>query len=112
ASGVRSRAKTAYSARCARSVRGSFFFHCATRYDRLRGRPSHRGAAVMSDLDRRQLLGTLAGAALLRGRSAARDLIHAENNRDGTLDWQLTYTRVDPKAKWRSPLIEGFAGRP
>ncbi|MCI0460873.1 MAG: hypothetical protein L0Z62_28325, partial [Gemmataceae bacterium] len=26
-------------------------------------------------------------------------------------DWQLTYTRVDPKTRWRSTLIEGYAGR-
>lgn len=67
----------------------------------------------MSDIDRRQLLTALAGAAAAPALADApkRDLIRAENDRDGTLDWQLTYTRVDPKTKWRSPLIEGYASR-
>src|SRR5262245_53679505 len=67
----------------------------------------------MSDLDRRQMLGALAGAVILNSNSPARaaDLIRAENDRPGTLDWQLTYTRVDGKSKWRSPMIEGYAGR-
>jgi hypothetical protein len=66
----------------------------------------------MSDIDRRQLLAAaLAGAAALPALADApkKDLIRAENDRDGTLDWQLTYTRVDSKMKWRSPMIEGFA---
>jgi hypothetical protein len=68
----------------------------------------------MSDIDRRQLLAALAGAAAIQpalADSPKRELIAAENDRDGTLDWQLTYTRVDPKTKWRSPMIEGFASR-
>jgi len=67
----------------------------------------------MSEIDRRQLLGALGAAALLHpGAGSSRaETIHAENDLPGTLDWQLTYTRVDPKTKWRSPLIEGFAGR-
>src|SRR5947209_9036732 len=73
----------------------------------------------MSDLNRRELLGALAGAgaaSLLSGARAAeternRDLIRAENEREGTTDWQLTYTRVDPKTKYRSPLIEGYCSR-
>src|SRR4051812_15101831 len=72
----------------------------------------------MSDIDRRQLLAALAGAALVsqtpaddRPPSSRKDLIHAENDREGTLDWQLTYTHVDAKMKWRSPLLEGYASR-
>src|SRR5437773_4215155 len=68
----------------------------------------------MTNPNRREVLGALAGAALVPGTLAARpvnDLIRAENEKPGTLDWQLTYTRVDPKTKWRSPLIEGYAGR-
>ena len=66
----------------------------------------------MNHPDRRQVLGTLAGAALLTPSArASGSLIRAENEKPGTLDWQLTYTRVDPKTKWRSPLIEGYAGR-
>jgi hypothetical protein len=67
----------------------------------------------MSNIDRRQLLAALAGAAAVPALADTpkRDLIRAENDRDGTSAWQLTYTRVDPKTKWRSPLIEGFASR-
>lgn len=81
------------------------------------------------ELNRRQWMRGLAGAGALvaidRGRILAgadkpnRDLIKAENEREGTLDWQLTYTRVDPKSKstrfggfgGRSTLIEGYASR-
>jgi hypothetical protein len=73
----------------------------------------------MSHLDRRQVLRGLAAAGALSvfdpaGSAAARsdrDRIRAENEHEGTTDWQLTYTRVDPKTKFRSPLIEGFASR-
>lgn len=80
-------------------------------------------------LDRRQILRGLAGAGalaalepenLLRGAERAnRELVKAENDREGTLDWQLTYTRVDPKSRsarfgnfgGRSTMIEGFVAR-
>jgi hypothetical protein len=73
----------------------------------------------MPRINRRQLLEGLAGtgtlAALRAGTVTAaglgRDLIRRENERAGTLDWQLTYTRVDPKTLYRSPLIEGFVSR-
>jgi hypothetical protein len=73
----------------------------------------------MPHLNRRQLLHglTAAGAVASLDPSAAtaekpdRDRIRNENKRPGTTDWQLTYTRVDPKTKYRSPLIEGYAGR-
>src|SRR5687767_13658547 len=73
----------------------------------------------MSDINRRELLGALAGAgaaSLLSGAQAAEgerkpNLIRTENEREGTTDWQLTYTRVDPKTKHRSPSIEGYASR-
>lgn len=75
----------------------------------------------MTPLDRRQLLRGLAGAGALaafgtspvlavEGKSD-RDRIKAENDQEGTLDWQLTYTRVDPKTKYRSIMIEGFVSR-
>jgi hypothetical protein len=70
----------------------------------------------MFELDRRQLLRGVAAAGAAAAASGAlaaeprdRDRIRAENEREGTTDWQLTYTRVDPKTKYRSPLIEGFA---
>jgi hypothetical protein len=54
----------------------------------------------MSDLDRRRLLGTLAGLGLSASAAAAdRERIKAENDREGTTDWQLTYTRIDPKTR-------------
>src|SRR5207247_9796060 len=65
-----------------------------------------RGDPSMPQLDRRQLLQSLAGAGALAALGPApalaekpdRDRIKAEHDREGTLDWQLTYTRVDPKA--------------
>lgn len=63
----------------------------------------------MSMLDRRQLLRGLSLAPLTS--APRRDLIRDENARPGTTDWQLTYTRVDPKTRFRSPIIEGYAGR-
>jgi hypothetical protein len=79
----------------------------------------------MPDIDRRQLLRTAAVAAcdfatLTKSQAADRDRIKAENDREGTTDWQLTYTRIDPKSKCtrfggglggRSVLIEGFVSR-
>src|SRR5262245_15499881 len=65
----------------------------------------------MPSLDRRQLLAGLATVPLAAS-SAKRDLLRDENKKPGTTDWQLTYTRVDPKTKYRSPLIEGYASKP
>jgi hypothetical protein len=41
------------------------------------------------------------------GHNAIRD----ENAKDGTTDWQLTFTRVDPKTRYRCPWIEGYVSR-
>ncbi len=75
----------------------------------------------MEPLNRRQLLCGLAGAGALAAVEPAlavgaavrpdRERIRAENDREGTLDWQLTYARVDPKTGYRSRLIEGFVSR-
>jgi hypothetical protein len=78
----------------------------------------------MTPLDRRQLLRALtaAGAVALTpgGRAAERDRVKAENEREGTTDWQLTYTRIDPRTKCtrfggglggRSTMIEGYVSR-
>jgi hypothetical protein len=70
----------------------------------------------MDAINRRQLLHALTAAGavalgaptLLRAAQPDRERIKAENQHDGTLDWQLTYTRVDPKTKWRSTMIEGY----
>ena len=70
----------------------------------------------MTTPNRRELLATVAGAAALPlfadEASKTRDNpIVAENKKEGTLDWQLTYTRVDPKAPYRSRMIEGYVSR-
>src|SRR5207249_1693592 len=49
------------------------------------------------------LAGALAGPTAPR-----RDLIRAENEKPGTSDWLLQSTRVDLKAKYRCPWIEGY----
>lgn len=71
----------------------------------------------MASLNRRQLIQSLTAAGAVRlfpheTLSAPRQaIIREENARPGTTDWQLTYTRVDPATKYRSPLIEGFVSR-
>jgi len=67
----------------------------------------------MIDPSRRDALATLAALPLLTGAAPERqpDLIRTENEKPGTTDWQLTYTRVDPKTKWRSPMIEGYVSQ-
>ncbi|GEM_PF-4312599 len=71
----------------------------------------------MPDLSRRQALlglaGALAGIDDMRAAAQPRqsDLIRHENQHDATTDWQLTYTRVDPKTRWRSPRIEGYVSK-
>lgn len=37
--------------------------------------------------------------------------VRAENQRPGTTDWQLTFTRVAPQTRYRSPFIEGYVSR-
>src|SRR5262249_56854087 len=87
-------------------------------------------ARAMPEIDRRRLLGGIAAAGALAAlgphsilgaaEERDRDKIKAENDREGTTDWQLTYTRIDPKSKCtrfggglggRSALIEGFVSR-
>ncbi|MBI1903321.1 MAG: twin-arginine translocation signal domain-containing protein [Planctomycetia bacterium] len=59
---------------------------------------------------------TLGGAIALPGTLGANfvgpqrqsDAIRKENEKRGATDWQLTYARVDPATKYRSPWIEGF----
>jgi len=68
----------------------------------------------MSQFTRRQALGTLATLTTGSTLSAAprqSDLIKAENDKEGTLDWQLSYVKFDGKGKFRQSLIEGYASR-
>lgn len=57
-------------------------------------------------------LGCRAPSALPRP-FARRDpgLIQRENAREGTRDWLLTNTRIDPAARYRCPWIEGYCSR-
>jgi hypothetical protein len=80
----------------------------------------HDEGIDQAEVTRRALLqGTLAaGAASLAGRvtllaaAPARGRIREENAERGTLDWQLSFMRTDPRSgDFRSPLIEGYASR-
>ena len=72
-------------------------------------------------LSRRELFkGTIAASAALGLTSARNDntvtakrsnTIIRENRLPGTTDWQLTYTKIDPPTKFRSPLIEGYVSK-
>lgn len=58
--------------------------------------------------------GPLAAGAVSAGggvAAAGRGVTAAENAREGTADWRLTKTGVDPASKYRCPWIEGFASR-
>jgi hypothetical protein len=54
-----------------------------------------------------------AGAAsAMAGAASGKDSrIFDENRREGTTNWQLTYTRVDPATRFRCPWIEGYASK-
>lgn len=66
---------------------------------------------------RTALKGAAAGAVVsVAGLSASAQAAHArsasrENRSGGAADWQLTYTRVDPKTRYRCPWIEGYVSR-
>ena len=79
-------------------------------------------SANLPRLDRRALLkgatvaGLASGVPQLSGLQAGTpatglNAVQAENQRPGTTDWQLTFTRVDPKTRYRSPSIEGYLSR-
>lgn len=73
----------------------------------------------MSSVNRRELIAGLAASTLVGvdagipawAMARRSELIKQENEQEGTTNWQLTYTRVDPKTKYRSTLIEGFCSR-
>jgi hypothetical protein len=63
------------------------------------------GAAGAAGLVAFDIAAARAGAA-----AADRDAIRAENDREGTPDWQLSFMRTDPKTNsLRSRVIEGYA---
>ncbi len=70
----------------------------------------------MPHINRREAIlgaGSLLTAAAAPAQAQPRqsDLVRRENQHEGTTDWQLTYTRVDPKTRWRSPRIEGYLSK-
>jgi len=65
----------------------------------------------MPDPNRRDALAAISALPLIGGTARASDIVRAENEKPGTTDWQLTYTRVDPATKWRSRMIEGYCSR-
>src|SRR2546423_7740576 len=84
-----------------------------------------RGVAMKkSGISRRKMLKNVAGlgaSAALGGGATFEgpelsgerkpNAVKRENERQGTLDWLLTNTRIDPKTKYRCPWIEGFCSR-
>ncbi len=70
----------------------------------------------MPDPTRRDVLRSAAAglaAAMIPATAVAADpdRIPRENEKAGTRDWMATNVRIDPKTKYRSPWIEGFASR-
>ncbi|MSR30202.1 MAG: hypothetical protein EXR99_01730 [Gemmataceae bacterium] len=68
----------------------------------------------MEFFDRRQALAAGVVSAGTAAHSLNRDgknPIQAENQFPGTKDWQLTYTKTDPKDKFRSPIVEGYCSK-
>jgi hypothetical protein len=74
------------------------------------------------DWTRRRILKTAAAGSLVSALhctgsqaqnkfTADRDRIPRENELPGTRDWMTTKVAVDPKTRYRSPWIEGFASR-
>jgi hypothetical protein len=72
-------------------------------------------------ISRRDALKYTAAAGVAMGLGASgkksiadarkRNPIRLENKKEGTTDWQLSYTKVDPKTRYRSPLIEGYVSK-
>jgi hypothetical protein len=75
---------------------------------------------IMPEITRRDLLKGLVAAGATAGLAGCAtsqkdpaftrnpDLIRKENRREGTRDWMLTNTRIDPATKYRCPWIEGY----
>jgi hypothetical protein len=73
---------------------------------------SKKSALSRRDALKAIAVGTLAGCATGPEKSSASgvagDVIRRENAREGTRDWMLTNTRIDPATKYRCPWIEGY----
>ncbi len=81
------------------------------------GRPGGTAMSTESDPSRRDLLRTAAAGLATTlviaptSYAADSDRILRENEAPGRRDWMTTNVRVDPKTKYRSPWIEGYASR-
>src|SRR5260370_25744389 len=75
-----------------------------------------------TEFNRRDLLKGAAAAGLATvlspmvsdtapGAPAKKDMVRAENDKQGTSDWLLEKTRVDPKTRYRCPWIEGHCSQ-
>ncbi|MBA4190365.1 MAG: hypothetical protein C0467_20450 [Planctomycetaceae bacterium] len=64
----------------------------------------------MSEPTRREVLtaAALVGTGGLASAARQKSPIAAENDKEGSTDWQLTYVKFDAKAKYRQSLIEGY----
>ncbi len=78
---------------------------------RLGRRDLLKGAAAASVATATAVVGSLGQVEAAPQPRASRSLIREENQKPGTTDWQLTYTRIDPPTKYRCPWIEGFVSR-
>src|SRR5258705_3998392 len=75
---------------------------------------------MKSKLSRRDLLkGMLGGSAVVlvgdcatTGKVERADIIARENAHEGTRDWMLRKTGIDPATKFRCPWLEGHCSRP
>src|SRR5947208_8619867 len=68
------------------------------------------------DVSRRELMkaaltaeaAAIVGCSSHTGKVGTGHPLDAENKREGTGEWMLTNTRIDPKTKYRCPWIEGY----
>src|SRR5687767_13912874 len=73
---------------------------------------------MKSKVSRRELIkGALAAeaAAIIgcssQSKTGAAPSTVLENQHQGTSEWMLTKTRIDPKTKYRCPCVEGYCSR-
>jgi hypothetical protein len=81
--------------------------HRPTRRDLLKGIVAVETAALFA---RSAVSGETASVAPPIGAGPSA-LIPRENSRQGTRDWLLANTRIDPKTKYRCPWIEGYCSK-
>src|SRR5688572_16522463 len=90
--------------------------HSTASYPMQVERRTSQGQSHLPNLTRRDLLKGALGVGALAvlpgcgtmGGPAKSNLVRLENEKPGTRDWMLKNTRIDPKAKYRCPWIEGY----